>query len=185
MSSKNISVTTGGSGGQGGSIVVAQTGSVVSITGGTFTAGNGGSGGNGGNGGVGGSALAAQSGASITITGGTFITGSRGSDGPSLGPGDGSSGSGGAAGGDLLANGGSITVYGQGFAPGLLTANGSGSFTGDIGGVTQTIAYDIGNGGSILLVATPAAAPEPSQWAALSLGALGLALRACKRRAAA
>ncbi len=65
---------------------------------------------------------------------------------------------------------------------------GSGTFTGTIGGVKQTLSYSVSSapGSTIVLIPTPpAAAPEPSQFAALGVGLLGLAgltLRARKRR---
>ncbi len=82
----------------------------------------------------------------------------------------------------MLANGGAITVFGTGFsALGPLT--GTGTFSGVIGGTQQTLSYSVWSG-SIVLAATPAAAPEPSQFAALAIGFLGLGtltLKAKKR----
>ena len=125
------------------------------------------------------SGLLADYGSNVTVNGGTF-TGNNVS---------------GQYGADLFAQStGIITVYGTDFTydgtnnfDGTVSgdANGYGSFTGDIGGVTQALTFDENQGGTIILAAPPpAAVPEPSTiapFACAGLGLLGLTLRARRR----
>lgn len=142
----------GGSGGPGAAAIMAQTGSLVTITGGTFNFGLGGAAGVGGPGGAGNGAANGS-------------TGAAGSAGPN--------------GYTLVDNGGAITLFGTFTGGARVLPTGTGSFTGMLTNATamQTFTYnDVA--GTITLA--NAVVPEPSTWALLGMGAGllgGLALR--------
>ncbi len=167
VSSGSVSVSGSGTNG-----LDAANGSTATVTGGTFTAS-----------GSGGSIvtpfatpgptisavdLYAESKSTITVTGGNFIASGTG-----------------ATGFDAI-NNGVIDLFGTGFtvngspATGPLTS-GSGTISGTLlnGNVLTNLPYAI-TGGTIEF--NVAAAPEPSQYAALGLGVLGLGVLALRAR---
>ncbi len=164
----------------------------VTVTGGTFTAGASGFG------------LYAAGSGLVTVTGGTFTAGASGdgllATGSSLVTITGGTFSATGAYGFGLRSAATIDVFGSGFSytvNGVTTPITTGTLPLGAGTLTGTLLNNTGpTTSSYINAATieinvgtpPAAAPEPSQFAALGVGLLGLAgltLRARKRRSAA
>ena len=184
----------GGTGGFGGDAFAALgAGSNITILGGNFSGGQGGTGGNGNGstGGNGGNDLSVTTGVTASVYGGSFVFmlfGGQGGQGPPRF---------GAAGNAFSLNGGNITVYGtfqtQQFGGTPITTpttftNTNGAFFGtlaDNSGPGQEYSFRAINGGTLTLAAPPAV-PEASTTVSfgllLALGLGGLVIAAKRKQ---